>query len=350
MIIILGISIFSGMENSLEENLRYLREASKLGIRKVFTSLHIPEASKECEIETLKILEEINNLDMQIIADISKKYYDEIDLNKYNIYSLRLDFGFSNKEIAELTINKSYNITLNASTLTKKDIDEIITYGGDISRITACHNYYPKEHTAISEELFKERTELFKEYNIKIMAFIPSQYKKRGPIYEGLPTLEKHRYIDPLISAQHLFLLGADTVIVGDTEASVDELYKLNMIEYNIVTIPIQLMNNISREEIYLLKQNHTNRTDPGECNIRSQESRIYKQETIKRKNTIHRQKYYVTIDNEDYLRYEGDLIISKQDLPQDKRVNVVADARESKLLIDNIKPGQRFKFLIMEN
>ncbi|MDK6810689.1 phospho-sugar glycosidase domain-containing protein, partial [Ligilactobacillus agilis] len=36
------------------------------------------------------------------------------------------------------------------------------------------------------------------------------------------------------------------------------------------------------------------------------------------------RSKGIITSDNEQYLRYEGELEIAKKDLPEDKRVNIV--------------------------
>ena len=38
-----GISLYPGLDNSAEENLQLLEKAAELGIKCVFTSLHIPE-------------------------------------------------------------------------------------------------------------------------------------------------------------------------------------------------------------------------------------------------------------------------------------------------------------------
>ena len=40
-----GISLYPGLDNTLEENLQLLDAAAKYGIRRVFTSLHIPETN-----------------------------------------------------------------------------------------------------------------------------------------------------------------------------------------------------------------------------------------------------------------------------------------------------------------
>ncbi len=346
----IGISVYAGMENSLEENIEYMNKARKFGITELFTSLHIPESNEQFEKEAIEILKEANRLNMKVTADISKKYYDELEINKFHINSLRIDFGFTNKEIAELTRKENYSITFNASTLDERDIEEILKYGGDISKIKACHNYYPKKDTGISEKLFVERNAAFKKYEIEVTAFVSSKYKKRGPIYEGLPTLEKHRDIDPLIATQHLLRLGADKVLIGDLQASDKELERLSNIKKNIVLIPIRIYHEISSEERYILNKVHTNRKDPGEFLIRSQEARNYKKGEILPNNTIERNKYCVTIDNKEYLRYEGDLQILKKEFMKDPRVNVVADAKEAAILIEDIEPGERFEFEIVED
>ncbi len=170
----IGISVYAGMENSLNENINYINEAHKLGIKHIFTSLHIPESSKQFEKEALEILKEANRLNMKITADISKEYFEKLEINEYKIDSLRLDFGFTNKEIAKLTKTKNYCITLNASTLDEMNIEEILKYGGDISKINACHNYYPRKGTGISKELFIERNKAFQNHGIEITAFASS--------------------------------------------------------------------------------------------------------------------------------------------------------------------------------
>ncbi|SES97042.1 protein of unknown function [Natronincola peptidivorans] len=48
----LGISVYTGMDYSIEENLNYMRMAEGYGIKTVFTSLHIPEANDKVYAET----------------------------------------------------------------------------------------------------------------------------------------------------------------------------------------------------------------------------------------------------------------------------------------------------------
>ncbi|MCR2045207.1 MupG family TIM beta-alpha barrel fold protein [Anaerosalibacter massiliensis] len=345
----LGISVYAGMDNSIEEIIEYLNKAHKFGIQTLFTSAHIPETNENFLNDLRILLEESSRLGFTTIIDISKNYFEKLDMNKYKIDYLRLDYGFTLEEAAKMTNECDFGITVNATTFTTEDIEKFIGFGGKIEKINACHNFYPRKDTGISEELFIKRNKIFKKYGIKTMAFVPSQDGKRGPVYEGLPTLEKHRDLPPIVSSQHLLKLGIDFVVIGDAIASDEELKSLNVIENDINIIPIKLNENLSEVELKLLNSVHTNRMDPGEYAIRSQESRLIKEgQIIPNNNLFPRSKYSVTIDNERYKRYEGELQILKKDLPVDERVNVVGDVKFGDVIIDLLRPGEKFKFYTM--
>lgn len=344
----LGISIYPGMDYSVDELKDYMKRANDLGIKTMFTSAHIPEVGDNFLEDFKSILEESSRLGFTSIVDISKDYYDKLDMKEYKIDYLRFDFGFTMEEMAKISREKNFGISINATTLTEKEIEEYTKFGGDLSKVNACHNFYPRRDTGISEELFVEKNNFIKEYGIKTMAFIPSQNKKRGPVYEGLPTLEKHRYLKAIVSAQHLMKLGVDYIIIGDEMASDEELKALASLNDDITTIPIILSEGLKENELELLKATHTNRMDPGEYAIRSQESRLIRRNTIIQNNTVKRNKYSVTIDNKLYERYQGELQILKKDFHEDSRVNVVGDGSDGALLIDNLEPGEKFNFYII--
>ncbi len=340
-----GISLYTGMGYSLADNLEYLEKASELGIKEVFTSLHIPEADSNVYNEAEEILLRAKQLGMAVTADISKHYIDRIDIKKYDLYALRLDFGFAVEEIAKLSKELPFRIQLNASTVSDKYLDDLIQNGAELKNMEVCHNYYPRNDTGMAYGLFIERNRCFIDHGMKIAAFIPLQRQRRGPLHEGLPTLECHRALRPVISAQHLLHSGIDTVYAGDAFATEEELKSIAGIKKNVYTIPIRLFNP-SEEEMQVLSGVHTNRMDPGEYVLRSQEARLKKQGKILQHNTVQRKKYSVTIDNEGYLRYEGELQILKRELQSDYRVNVAGDASEAELLIEMIKPGEAFEFV----
>ncbi len=344
-----GISLYTGMGYSLSDNLEYMEKAAGLGIEEVFTSFHIPEADSNIYEEAEEILSKAKELGMRVTADISKRYMDKLEMSKFDIHTIRLDFGFSVSEIAAMSGKLPFRIQLNASTVTKEYMDDLIKCGANTDKIEVCHNYYPRRDTALALELFLERNRCFKEHGLKIAAFIPLQHQRRGPLHEGLPTLECHRDMRPIISSQHLLHSGVDTVYIGDAFATEAELKSLAAIRREVFTIPMEVFNPGDVEK-HLLSCAHTNRMDPGENVIRSQEARLQKNGRITRCKAVQRKRYSVTIDNEGYLRYEGELQILKKELPPDIRVNVVGDASEAGLLIEMIKPGDTFEFIWSDN
>ncbi len=347
----LGISVYAGMDNKVEDIIDYIDRASKLGIKTVFSSAHIPEVDENFERDFETILEECSKRDMTTIIDISKGYFDRLDIEKYKIDYLRLDYGFTIKEAALMSQKYGFGISVNATTFSEEQIKDFKKYGGDINKINACHNFYPRKGTGISEELFIEKNKLFNQYGVKTMAFIPSNHIRRGPVYEGLPTMEMHREILPIVSAQHLLDLGVDYVVIGDAMASDKELKDLSLIKEDLKLIPLKINKDLSDIELDLLKEIHTNREDPGAFAIRSQESRLIKKGKISPKNNdLPRKKYSVTIDNEGYGRYEGELEILLESLETDSRINVVGNGDRGAILIDKLKPGEKFKFILFED
>jgi hypothetical protein len=351
-----GISVFTGMGYSLNDNLEYIEKAGKMGFTGVFTSLHIPEADYAKSIEEFK---EITNLarekNMKVVADISPRAFKYLgaDMNNLKVikdlkvHGVRVDFGFTPEEIAEFTRNPyGLKIEINASTVTKRFLDELDNYRPDYGSLQACHNYYPRNNTGLSIKTFLYKNQLLKENNIEISSFIPSQTNKRGPIFEGLPVLEMHRCMRPEICAKHLFALGCDNVIFGDCIPSDEELKAVGHIIEDAVELRVNTFNPARIEENIMFSGIHANRPDCAEDVVRSTASRgsLGKGGVIDPHNNIARKMGYVTIDNAKYLRYCGELQICKKDLPSDERVNVTAEViDEEKFLIDYIDEETRF-------
>lgn len=345
----LGISVYAGMGNKIDDIIDYIDKASKLGIKTVFSSAHIPEVDDNFEKHFRTILEECSKREMTTIIDISKDFFDRLDIDKYDIDYLRLDYGFTIEEAANMSQKYSFGISVNATTFSEEQIIKFRKCGGDLNKINACHNFYPRKGTGVSEEFLVKKNQIFNKYGIKTLAFIPSNNLKRGPVYEGLPTMEIHRDSLPLVSAQHLLTLGVDYVVIGDAMASDRELEELSLIKKNLKIIPIEVKDGISDVELDLLGQVHTNREDPGAFVIRSQESRLTKKGNIRpSNNNLPRDRYSITIDNEGYGRYEGELQILLRDLESDPRINVVGNGAAGSILIDRLKPGEKFKFILL--
>ncbi|MBR1695549.1 MAG: DUF871 family protein, partial [Selenomonas sp.] len=186
-----GISLYPGLDNTLTENLQLLEQAARCGIRRVFTSLHIPEtdvAVLKKELATL--LEAARKYGMEIISDVSPLTLSMHDmpnfymstLQQLGITTLRIDYAYEAAQIAEFSHNElGIRLQLNASTITEKILSELQAAGVDFSHLDALHNFYPRRGTGLSEAALCRKNALLKQYGIKVGAFVPSQGKQRGP-------------------------------------------------------------------------------------------------------------------------------------------------------------------------
>ena len=349
--------MYSGLNYTLEENKRYITLAKELGYKGIFTSLNIKEGNDALFKEFKEISKMAGEYKMNLSCDISPAVFKKLNISsdlkeveRLGIKTMRVDFGFSCEKIAEFTKNNyGISIELNASTMSEDFIKELIKYEPDFEKLKACHNFYPRLNTGLSESSFLRKNKMLKNLDIEISAFIPSMEGKRGPFYDGLPTLEIHRNMRPGLAAKHLLALGTDNVIFGDAFASKSELLEVSMLKDHFVNLNILMINTNPSEEHIIFNIDHRNRQDAAEDVIRSETSRIKQPLDIKIEphDNIGRERGSVTIDNKNYLRYNGELQICKKDLPADNRVNVVGNVCDEELfLLDYIGEGKNFCFM----
>ena len=354
-----GISIYPGLDNTLEENLDLIEQAAAHGIKRLFTSLHIPETNKDVFQKELGILmKTARKHHMEVISDISPRTLDVLGIPELNfsafrmtgIRTLRLDFGYDVKEIAEFSRNKQgLRIQLNASTVTGKLLTALTQADTDFSNIDALHNFYPRPGTGIGEDTLVRKTVMLHKMGIRVGAFVPGSKRKRGPLFDGLPTMEDHRDLDPVLAARHLVALGIDSVFIGDSLPEEREIQGLADLREDHIIIRARLLTSdpVQKE---LLRHSFTARVDEARDAIRAQESRGLVSGPIYPENTMERRPGDVTIDNEGYLRYMGELEIIKTAQPADSRTNVAARILpEDAFLLDYITPGRKFSFLFDE-
>lgn len=350
-----GISAYIGLGHSLDTIHSYLRLAHQYGYTRLFTSLHIPEADGKLILADFhNFINAAVNLGYSITADISPKAFtmlgaspsDFSSLEKLGLSAIRLDYGFSPEQIAAITHSSGLQIEFNASTITPTILEQIVTAKADLSKIRACHNYYPRPETGLSFPLFAERSQLFRDYGIPVLAFIPSLRCPRAPIFAGLPTLEKHRLISSELAAKELLACQlVDGLLFGDPMVPEEELAAVAALEPGCIELQVAVQPDISAAERKILFAAHTNRTDPGEWVLRSQEARNICQSTIPPRTTLPRPVGAVTIDNQDYLRYMGEMQITQSSLPADSRVNIAAYVIPEELfLLSYIRPGGSFR------
>lgn len=161
-----GLSVFLGNELT-DDKKHYLKQMKEAGFTSVFTSLHIPEEDAGQYMQRLTNLGSLlKELKMELTADISKGALEILgisidssnslkELKQLGLTGLRVDYGFSNQEIAFMS--NSLNIALNASTITARDVEELTQYEANFRQMTAMHNYYPRPETGLAKEVFQEK-------------------------------------------------------------------------------------------------------------------------------------------------------------------------------------------------
>ncbi|MCL6573094.1 MAG: MupG family TIM beta-alpha barrel fold protein [Bacillus sp. (in: Bacteria)] len=332
----IGISFYLFDSNAEER----IVAAGSRGVKRAFTSLHIPEESGDLAMRAKKLLQTAKDAGMEVYADVSLKTPAHLGLESLQalkslgVSGLRLDDFFEHEMIIDLA--NDFKIALNASILFEEDLRALLDGGLKASQLLAWHNFYPRRETGLAESFFLAQNDLYKRFGIPIGAYIPGDGEKRGPLFEGLPTLEKHRQADPFMSALELFQAGVDDVYIGDPEVSEDLLGRLLQFDTdNRVSVRIegfqagefQIRPDFSRDVLRLMETRSSFALVP--------------------ENTVTRPKGTITRDNEGYGRYCGEVQITLNDLPADARVNVIGRVVDEDIrLLSLLKPGQKIEFL----
>lgn len=344
----IGYSIFPSTWKENKHNLEKLFSDGSA----IFTSLHISEEFNDTYAENvMEMLTHCKQIGYQIIADISPRTLPIFGCNsisdlhqKLPIDIARVDYGFSLEDV--LDASKNVPICLNASTLTTKWLQKIKETH---RKFYAMHNYYPRPETGLDAAQFDKRNQILTTNNIEIMAFIPGNLKKRGPIYEGLLTLESHRHLSPYAAFVEMVLKhNISWVFVGDGMISENEMKLIERItKSNIYTIPTIFEKQFAHEYSALFSKDYSIRPDSPANLIRFQESREYATQgmQIKPSNCIARPKGTLTIDNELYGRYSGEIQLTRSGFNADQRVNVIGHVPSDYFsVLDALPNGAKFR------
>lgn len=347
-----GISIFLS-EEMTNDTRTYIKMMRDVGFKGIFTSLHIPEDDATLYAKRLRELGQIaQEMNMKLMVDISGEAlkragfsFQQLDeILAIGVTGLRMDYAISNKEIAEAS--KQLKIGLNASTITEIDVKELKNFHADFRNFEAWHNYYPRPETGLSSRFFSEKNTWLKQSGFKVFAFVPGNEQRRGPLYEGLPTLEKHRNENPFFAALDLAEnFQVDGIYIGDPQLSSRTINQFKAYE-NEQVLAIEVADSGSAYYPLILG-NHINRQDEARDVIRSAQARFKKVETIKPEAVMERKIGSVTIDNVNYGRYMGEIQVTKKDLPENQKINVVAHVVPADCsLLKLIGAGRNFKLI----
>lgn len=348
-----GFSVFLNEEIN-SDTISYMNQLYQNGFRGVFTSIHIPEDDDSKYLARLQKLGEFTKeKQIELVVDISGSALEKLNVSLDDVTPLmdmgltgiRIDYGVAMEDVAKLS--KQMNVALNASTISENDIQELKKYDADFSRMEAWHNYYPRPETGLGKQDFCKQNKWLKKAGLKVMAFVPGDREKRGPLHEGLPTLEKHRESHPLGAALELEEdCFVDKVYIGDPKIKEETLEKFSSYLKNqtILFHAVALTDAVGKERIF---GKHTNRMDAARDVIRSQESRLKSRGPLEKGTIMKRSIGSITVDNDEYGRYAGEVQITKRSLPEDERVNVIGRISEDELsLLEYCGPGQKFEIV----
>lgn len=348
-----GISIYLGLDNTPEENLQLIETAHRLGLKRIFTSLHIPETNTAAlQNELQKVLKSAHLYNMEVISDVSPHTLSLLNLTKLDtealqqlgISTIRLDFGYSEKDIAALS--RRIKVQFNASTMTKEFLDNLKFYRTDFYCIDALHNFYPREGTGLSEKFMRQQNRLLHMYGVQTAAFVPSYNRARSPLKKGLPTLEMHRYRPAASAAQHLTLLETDSVFIGDSLPADEEIRELAELSKNYITVRAKCLTQNQFVKNMLEQNIFTVRADNAVTAVRVQESRsLCREEKICPEYIAGRSKGMITLDNINSGRYKGEMQIILKAQQADRNVNIIGKIIDcDMILLKFLKPNSRFK------
>ncbi|OAN15626.1 DUF871 domain-containing protein [Exiguobacterium undae] len=327
-----------------------IRQMRTIGFTSIFTSLHIPEDDPSLYTERLRTLGQLTQqLEMELVADIAptslaalgKTWHDADTLTEWGVTGLRVDYGVTPKQVADLS--KQMMVALNASTLTAEELDAMKAEGLVLEQVEAWHNFYPRPETGLDRDWFNDKNRWLREQGIRVQAFIPGDGHLRGPLHETLPTLEDHRGQSPFACYLELEA-SVDRILIGDPGLSESSMRQFAAYQEGIIVLRVTGQG----DDDPLLTSIQTNRMDPARDVIRSVESRAYGRPGngwLDPAILSDRPVGSVTIDNLKYGRYAGELQLTKRDLAADERVNVIGRIIEAdRALLHQIGPGGRFR------
>lgn len=357
----LGFSIYPE-NHDISTSFDYIDLLTRYGAKRVFVSLlQLETGGKSLFQKYQQVISYANDKGLRVIADISPDFvranHWETNLieeaRSFGLSGLRLDESLSVEEMVALTNNPhGIKIELNSST-EKQLLLELVAKGANISNIMGCHNFYPHRYTGLGREHFYDMSQFYKQYGVESSVFISSNTATEGPwlISEGLPTLEDLRDLPITLQADvykatQLF----DNVIISNQFISEEELKALEEV-VNCEEITFKYKQyDISKIEEEILSSRHVYRGDISDYVIRSTQSRLQFANRSIIPRSLQETKSFrglITIDNDDYTRYKGELQIALNPYNLFSKINVVGHICEEYLiLLDYIQPWQSFRLI----
>jgi len=300
--------------------------AAEAGAALAFTSLHIPEDSPAgARAAATAIVSAAASAGLSVVADVSPNTVRLLGdspwefLRSIGVSRVRIDFGFSASSIRQIA--SVLPIALNASTLRAADLAPFADL--DVELI---HNFYPREWTGLALSSVAESVSVARQFGWRVGAFIAGDSVRRGPLGEGLPTVEPHRNSPPLFQALSLVDAGVDDVYVGDPALTDHSWSRLgSFFREDLVVLDGTATSGVHPSVIEALAIPDRNRPDAAEAMIRLEHSRErFAGLPLPEVGGQPRPAGSVTAQLASAGRYCGEVAITLRDLPADDRVAVL--------------------------
>ena len=297
-----------------------------------FTSFQLPEHPLEIADMT-RLVELARSYEVDLIPDIAHK-----DLTKENIVALK-NAGLSYLRLDEFgdeafieRCGKAFTLVVNASTFTNREY-QLLERLGFAKQIIACHNYYPKVYSGISLEKFTAINQKLQALGVKVLAFIPGDEPLRGPLHEGLPTVETHRTLDTRLAICELIRAHTDMILVGDTFIQESTQKVMKEFQEGFVSLKAQVPVELTGKVLH-------DRIDASDFVYRVLGTRGWALLDGEVSTTI-RTVGEINQANAGYGRYQGEIEITKENLPSDARQNVIGHLLPSEIAVFKALPEE---------
>ena len=342
----IGISLYLDYY-SLQQCKEMIDRAASYGYKDIFTSFNFEEyffpgqrnTSADDKKELFKYAKEKG---MSFHVDITKNLLLKVggnvnDLSYFkdmNIPYIRLDGGFSEKEIAEMTNNNlgiMIEDNLSNYQMAENNLDEVVK-SGNPKQFCGCLNFFPRYYTGLNLDEAVATALKFKKHGCATGAFIGSLYSptEMNNTSVGTPSFEVHRYLPSYIQMTELLCTKAfDFILFGDSNPSVKEIEEVahayNCFNNGYIEIPCYF-EKLDDEVLDKIKSlTYLSRVDHSSDVIRCCEARGIVTEPY---NTININKYSITMDNCLSNQYTGEIQIALTDLAPQKFINVIGQVK----------------------
>lgn len=368
----LGISIYPDLMSF--EDIKYMVNLAKANdYKRVFLSMILNNLNFENAknpddssfVQAISYCKD-NGLDVYVDIDLpTVDYFGGLNetlqyLKKIGVYCVRSDGGLDTKELCKITTHDSQlRLQINCSDYNpiykeNNKLDELLDYikvHGDLSKVEACFNFYPRMDTGLSQEDVAIRSNYFKDYNVDVCGFVAS-ISKQSILHHcslGNPTIEEFRFVNSYVSTKIMRLLGVDHICFGDAFVEDSELKQAKKaMEDSKIDLMIDFEEKINDEVIKnICNKVLQNRVDEPQYVIRCTDTRGI---IVEPENVRERKYADVTIDNVLSAQYKGEVQIMLCDRPKYDFCNVIGHVEKDYQLLLPFAKQSRYQIRLIKD